>query len=275
MVLGSLVVLTPVPAWADLELPAPSLAAKVTQRVGLTDVTVDYSSPAAKGRKIWGDVVPFDKPWRTGANAATKITFSRDVTFGGAAVPTGTYSVVTLPSEKGWTVMLNKDLKLSVADQKYDAKDELVRVKATTSAIPARERMTFIFANTTDNDTSLDLEWDKLRISVPIKADTTAQALANIKNALDNAWRPHASAARYTSETLKDYPTALKYADASIAIQSTWSNNWTKAEILAHQNNFAEARKYAQIAWDMGQKDPNFYMKDMIKKVLVDWKDKK
>src|SRR5689334_1734859 len=88
-------------AWAQLELPAPSPAAKVMQRVGLTDISLEYSSPAVKGRKIWGELVPYDKVWRTGANASTKISFSRDVTFGGKPVPAGTYTLVTFPTATG------------------------------------------------------------------------------------------------------------------------------------------------------------------------------
>ena len=272
---ASTVALSAMPAFADLELPSPSPAAKVMQHVGLTDITVEYSSPAAKGRKIWGDVVPFDKPWRTGANAATKITFSRDVTFGGLAVPAGTYAIVSFPGAKGWEIVLNKNLAMGDAAREYDAKQDFGRVKATTAAIPLRERMTFVFAGTTDNDTSLDLEWEKLRVSVPIKVDTTAQALANIKKAVEGAWRPHANAARYMAETQKDLPAALSYIDASIAISSTWFNNWIKADILAKQGNYAEARKFAQIAWDLGEKDSNFFYKDQVAKALKDWKDKK
>ncbi len=272
---ASTVALSAMPAFADLELPSPSPAAKVMQHVGLTDITVEYSSPAVKGRKIWGDVVPFDKPWRTGANAATKITFSRDVTFGGLAVPAGTYAIVSFPGAKGWDIVLNKNLAMGDAAREYDAKQDFGRVKATTAAIPLRERMTFVFAGTTDNDTSLDLEWEKLRVSVPIKVDTTAQALANIKKAVEGAWRPHANAARYMAETQKDLPAALSYIDASIAISSTWFNNWIKADILAKQGNYAEARKFAQIAWDLGEKDSNFFYKDQVAKALKDWKDKK
>ena len=259
----------------QLELPAPSPAAKVTQRVGLTDITVEYSSPAVKGRKIWGDLVPWDKPWRTGANAATKITFSKDVTFGGQPVLAGTYAVITLPTQKGWTVVLDKDLAVGSAGKPYDTKDDAARAKATTAAIAPRERMLFLFSNTTDGDTSLDLEWEKLRVSVPIQTDTATQVQANMKTALDNAWRPHANAARYLGETSKDYDRALAYLDASIAIQSHWYNNWLKADVLAKKANFPEALKFAQVAWDMGQKDPNFFMKDAVAKALVDWKAKK
>jgi hypothetical protein len=270
-----LVALAALPASAQLELPAPSPAAKVMQRVGVTDITVEYSSPGVKGRKVWGDLVPWDKPWRTGANAATKITFSRDVTFGDKPVPAGTYSIVTVPSEKGWTVVLNKELALWGGGKTYDAQNDVARVSATTAEIPARERMTFLFSNTTDDATSLDLEWEKLRVSVPIKVDTAGHAQASIQSTLDNAWRAHASAARYVSDTLKDYDTALKYVDTSIAVQSNWFNNWTKAEILARKGKYADARKLAQVAWDMGQKDPNFFFKDAVAKALEEWKGKK
>ncbi|MDY7228002.1 DUF2911 domain-containing protein [Hyalangium rubrum] len=276
--LGSLVAvlaaLISLPASAQLQLPAPSPAAKVTQTVGVTDITVDYSSPGVKGRKVYGDLVPWDKPWRAGANASTKITFSKDVTFGGKPVPAGTYVIVAFPGQKGWQVALNKELGLWQGKQ-YEASNDVVRVAATTAQIPNRERLTYIFSNTTDNDTSLDLEWEKTRVSVQIKADTAAHAQANIKNALDNAWRPHISAASYVAENSKDLDLALKYADTSIAIDSNWYNNWIKAELLAKKGNYAEARKHAQVAWDLGQKAPNFFFKDAVAKALADWKDKK
>lgn len=275
-VFSALVALASVPALAQqLELPAASPSAKVTQKVGLTEITIDYASPGVKGRKVWGDLVPWDKPWRTGANAATKITFSRDVTFGGKPVPAGTYSIVTVPSAKGWTVALNKELGLWVGAKPYDTKDDVVRVPATTAEIPNRERLTFLFSNTTDDETSLDLEWEKLRVSVPIKVDTTAHTQASIKATLEGAGRAHANAARYVADTSKDYDTALKYVDTSIAIQSNWYNNWIKADILARKGQYAEARKFAQASWDLGNKDPNFFFRDAVSKALTEWKDKK
>lgn len=273
-ILTTAVLLAAATAFAQLQLPAPSPAASVKQVVGLTDITVEYSSPAVKARKVWGDLVPNDKPWRAGANAATKITFSKDVMFGGKPVLAGTYAIVAHPAGKAWTVALNKDLMLWQGGKPYDAKDDVVRVPATTTVIPNRERLAYVFSNTTDTDSSLDLEWEKLRISVPIKAATAEQATANIKASLENAWRPHASAARYLAETGKDFETALKYADTSIAIENNWFNNWVKAEILAKMNNFPDARKHAQVSWDLGQKDPNFFFKDAVAKGLATWKAK-
>ena len=261
------------PALAQLELPAPSPAASVSQRVGLTDIAVEYSSPAVNGRKIWGALVPFDKPWRAGANKATKITFSRDVTFGGKAVPAGSYAIVMHPTASDWTVALNRDLGLWTGGSKpYDDKLDAARVPAATSAIAPRERMTFTFGGTTDSQTSLDLEWEALKISVPVQVDTAAHAKANIESTLKGAWRPHALAARYIAETSKDYATALKYIELSLAIDKQWYNTWIKADILHNAGRHAEARKAAQAAWDLGSKDANFFYKDRVADALKTWK---
>src|SRR5258707_1135501 len=109
-------------AWAQgaIELPAPSPKARVEQRVGITDLSIDYSSPGVKGRKIWGEVVPYDKVWRAGANAPTKLTVSRNFSFGGAAVPAGSYAVFVTPGKKTWEVALNTDL--NATQDSHDAK---------------------------------------------------------------------------------------------------------------------------------------------------------
>ncbi|HZI13310.1 MAG TPA: DUF2911 domain-containing protein [Myxococcus sp.] len=273
-VLSALVFLAAAPASAQLKLPAASPAAKVSQEVGVTDISIEYASPGVKGRQIWGALVPYDKVWRTGANAATKITFSKDVTFGGKAVPAGTYSIVSIPSQKGWKVMLNKELGLFSTAAQYDAAKDVASVDATTTEIPLRERLAFVFSNTTENSTSLDLEWEKLRVSVPIKVDTAAQAKANIQQASERTASAHAQAARYLAE-VGDMPNAQKHADASVAIESNWFNQWIRADILARQGKYADARKAAQISWDLGQKAENFFFKDQVQKALTEWKGKK
>jgi hypothetical protein len=248
----------------------------VSQDVGVTTISLEYSSPTVKGRKIWGELVPWNQQWRTGANESTKITFSRDVSFGGKPVPAGTYAIYTVPTQKGWTVALSKDLGTwPDSVDPYQPKDDVARASATAVAIPLRERMTFIFSNTTDSETSLDLEWEKVRVSVPIKVDTAAHAQASIQAEISNAWRTPARAARYELETTKNHDAALKYAEMSIAIQPTWYNNWLKAQALAGKGNYAEARKFAQASWDMGEKDPGFFFKDAVGKALKEWKDKK
>jgi hypothetical protein len=150
------------------EKPRPSPAASVSQTVSLTKISIDYSSPAVKGREIFGKLVPYGQVWRTGANEATRITFSNDVTVGGTKLAAGTYGLFTLPTESGWTFIFNKTSKQWGAYE-YKQADDVARVPAARpEAIPARERMTFIFSDTNELNTRLDLEWDKTRVSLPI-----------------------------------------------------------------------------------------------------------
>jgi hypothetical protein len=257
-----------------LELPAPSPAAKVAQRVGLTDISLDYSSPAVKGRVAFGGVVAWDKVWRAGANAATKLTFSRDVQFGGQPVKAGTYALAALPTQKGWTLILNSDLAVFGGGKEYDQKLDVLRVPAKTEAIAPRERMIFAFANTADDATRLDLEWDKLRISVDIRVDTAAQAKAGIEAMAKAAWRPYANAARYLSETAGDHAGALALADKSLALEVAWYNLWIKAQILQRTGKEGEALELAKKADELGLKDPNYFYKEAVEKALKEWKKK-
>jgi hypothetical protein len=261
-------------ASAEPDLPRPSPSAKVTQVIGLTDLTVDYSSPAAKGRTIWGTLVPYDQMWRTGANQATKITFSRDVTFGGKPVPAGAYALFTIPTKGAWTVILNKKADQAGTGRDYKAELDLVRFQVHPKPAPHRERMTFLFSDFTDDKGSLDLEWDKLRVSIPIKVNTEEQALANIAKGIDGAWRTYANAARYLAETKKDYDTGLKYIDQSIGLKEDWFNLWIKATILAGKGKTKDAISLGEKAYEAGQKAEFFFLEPEIKKTLAEWKKK-
>jgi DUF2911 family protein len=199
--------LAPFSARAQLDLPRPSPQAKVFQRVGLTDISIDYSSPGVKSRKIWGGLVPFDKMWRAGANAATKITLSGAANVCGKEVPAGTYSLFFIPAQKDWAAILNKNADSTV--EAYNQSLDVARCTVKPSSISMRERMIYVFSNTTDDATSLDLEWEKLKVSIPIKVDTQTQSLANIKNATEGAWRIFANSARYLLDTKKDYDEGL------------------------------------------------------------------
>src|SRR5262245_30429216 len=120
----------------QLQLPAKSPGAKVTQTVGLTDITIEYSSPAVNGRKIWGALVPYNEVWRTGANASTKFTFSKDVEINGTAVPAGSYSFFAIPTAKEWTLIFNKDAAMSVF--KYNKDTDLMRFTVKPAVAPMR-----------------------------------------------------------------------------------------------------------------------------------------
>ena len=259
------------------ELPQPSPKARVEQRVGLTDMSLDYSSPAVKGRAIWGALVPYDKPWRTGANAATKLTVSRDFTFAGKPVPAGSYALYTIPSKASWTVALSSSID-AWGNDGFDTKKDVVRVAVKPAAAPSsRERLTFSFANTTDSATQLDLEWEKLRVSVPITVDTKATVLANVKKATDDAWRPHFASARYLLESGGDLDQALTYVDQSIAIKPTWWNHWVRAQLLQKKGRAQDAVATAEKTIQLGSGDQVFesFFKPEVNKSLAEWKQKK
>lgn len=268
------VAMLPGTGWAQgaIELPAPSLKARVEQRVGITDVSVDYSSPGVKGRKIWGQVVPYDKVWRAGANAPTKLTVSRDFAFGGTAVPAGSYSVYVTPGKTTWAVALNTDLE-STQDT-HDAKNDVARVTVTSAALPAvRERLIYLFSDTQDDRTNLDLEWERVRIRVPITIDTKAVVTAGIEKAIAAAWQPHNTAANYYFSA-GDLTRALALVDKSIAIESTWRNEWLRAQIQGKKANKAEAAASANRALALGKGDANFEqnVQPNIVKALAGWK---
>jgi len=255
------------------ELPQASPKARVEQQVGLTELAVAYNSPGVKGRAVWGELVPYDELWRTGANAATMLEASRDFTFAGTKVPAGTYALYTIPGKATWTVILNKNPGAN-GTRGYDEKNDVARVAVTPTTIPARERLAFLFADTTDDATRLDLEWDTLRVSVPVTVDTKAQAMANIDKAVGDAWRPHFASARYLLDSGGNLDQASGYIETSIAIKPTWWNSWVKAQILAKQGKRSEAVVAAEEAQKLGTGDEIFegFFKAPVAKAIADWK---
>ena len=235
------------PARAEVELPPAAPAAKVIQQVGLTEIGVEYNCPAAKGREIWGDVVPFGKVWLTGSHAATKIRFSKDVKIGGRPIPAGAYWLLAIPETDTWTVILNKSTAAlnSVRDYKPDL--DVSRLKIAPKIDSPRERLTYAFTDVTDDGASLDLEWGSWRVSVPIQVNTSQQVQAAI-NDLDGTWRSFANAARYMLETKKDYDTGLKYIDDALSLKEDWTSMWVKGHLLAAKGDFGAARDWGERA---------------------------
>jgi len=273
-VLGVFAILCSNPAHAQLQLPRPSPGAKVTQTVGLTEITVEYSSPGVKGRKIWGAVVPYGEVWRAGANDTTKVTFSKEVTVGEKQVPAGSYALFAIPTATEWTLILNKDFNQG-GSSKYNKDLDIVRVQVQPKAISPRERLAYLIGDFTDDTASMDLEWEKVRVSLPVKLNTSTQALANIKSMTDRAWVPYTSAARYILETKKDYDAGLQLVDKSLAIKEDWFNLWTKAQLLRAKGKTREAYSLAEKANQLGQKEPDrYFLADEVKKALVEWKGK-
>ena len=259
----------------QLDLPRPSPLGKVSQVVGLTEIAVEYSSPTVKGRKIFGGLLKDDELWRTGANGATKITFSKDVMVADKPVPAGSYALFTIPSSKNpWTIILNKNVNQGGTGQ-YKQAEDLMRFTLKPQAIPQRERLAFIISDFTDNTANIDLEWEQVRVSIPVKLKTDEQAAANIKGLTESAWRPWNAAARYQLEIKKDSDSALTLVNQSLSLKEDWFNVWTKSQVMAAKGNTKEAIALAEKAQTLGGKAEGFFAADDIKKSLAEWKGTK
>lgn len=253
------------------DLPKPSPLAMVMQRVGLTDITIEYSSPGIKGRTVWGDLVPYDKLWRTGANKSTKISFSQDVMLEGNKVPAGDYSLFSIPGKDEWTMIINKETDLSGTNG-YDEAKDLVRFKVKPSKSAMRERLAFMIIDFSMEEATIVLEWGELQVPIKVKVMTDEQAKANIDETIGMSWRTYANSARYLLEYGNDLDKALEHINVSLTLKEEWYNSWIKAQILHKHGNNKEALKYAKKAKELGDKSQGFFYKDLVEKALVEWK---
>ncbi len=261
------------PAFAQLETPQPSPKATLTQRVGLTDVTISYSRPSVKGRAIWGDLVPYDKPWRTGANAATTLTFSDDVTVEGQKLAAGTYALVTIPGKDEWTVVFNSDTKLWWETQ-YDATKDVLRVKVKPEAAPMLETFHIGFPSISATGAVLAIEWEKLRVPVKLGVEVDAKLKKALGAAEAGAWQSPLMAARYYWEQRQDRAEGWKLLEKSIAASRTWANVSRKARFLADEGKTAEAVKAGEEALALMKADPAKPNTAPFEKTLGEWKAK-
>lgn len=165
----------------QIQMPQASPSAKVSQRVGLTDVTLDYSRPSTKGRKIFGELVPYGQVWRTGANNATVISFSTDVFVAGKDVPAGSYALYSIPGKSEWELVLSKNTQLWGAIG-YDAKDDFLRFKVPAGKTSKKyETFEISFNNLTDNSADVSLKWENTRVDFKISSNVDPIVMADIK----------------------------------------------------------------------------------------------
>jgi hypothetical protein len=206
-------------AHAQIQTPAPSPAAKVEQRIGLVDVSVEYSRPSMKGREIFGALVPYDEIWRTGANSATKITFSDDVTFGGAEVKKGSYALLTKPGKENWTIMLYPHNNTNWSSY-AESTDTPISVTAKASTLPKGSHMEsfmIAFDELTNSSATMYLMWDNVMVPVPIKVNTDAAVQASISKVMAGpSAQDYYAAAQYYLNEKKDMKQALEWVNKSI-----------------------------------------------------------
>lgn len=257
-------------AFAQLNLPIPSPNAAVEQTIGITKVRIDYSSPGVKGRQIWGDLVPYGKIWRTGANHATVLDISTDAKIGGNEIKAGKYAIFMIPGKDEWTVIINSDWDQHGTDN-YDESKNVANIKVKPEDIPQRERMTFIISNTTYNTARIDLEWEKLRISFNIEVNTDNFALSQINNTIDNIPGLYANAAQYTLRIKDHYDKGLAWINKALELKNHWYYHWIKAELLHETGENKEAYEHMKMAQELGNESKNFFYKDMVEKSLAEW----
>jgi tetratricopeptide (TPR) repeat protein len=236
-----------------IKTPQPSPGQSIRQDFGISSIELNYSRPGMKGRKIFGDLVPYGKVWRTGANSATRIKFSDDVTIGGQMLKAGEYAIYTVPNEKEWEFIINKG---SVNwGTNYKQEDDIIRVKAAAVKLDQPvETFTMQFANIKSNSADLQLMWDKTLVSVPIATDVDKKVMAQIDDAMNKDSRPYFQAAMYYLETGRDLNQAVAWFDK--AIEQNGTAYWVyhqKANALAKLGKKADAKTTAQKSMELAR----------------------
>ncbi|MDG1277895.1 MAG: DUF2911 domain-containing protein [Algoriphagus sp.] len=245
----------------QIQMPQASPSAKIAQKVGLTDVTVDYSRPSTKGRKIFGELVPFGQVWRTGANGATVLTFSTDVIIDGKNVPAGQYALYAIPEKSEWTIILSKNTKLWGAIG-YNAEEDLMRFKATPAKLSRKyETMEITFADMTDTGADLSIKWENTRVNFRIETDVDPIVMAQIKELVIDAETDNPgllySAANYYYTNQKDMQQAYRWISQSVESDSKYWTMHLKAKIEATLGMKSEAIESANQSMKMAKEAGN------------------
>ena len=237
----------------ELNIPRVSQRGTVTQRIGLTDITIVYHRPEVGGREIWGKVVPYGKVWRAGANENTTISFSDDVTVEGKPLAAGTYGLHTTPDKDQWTIIFSKN-STSWGSFSYDEKEDALRVNAKPQAADFREALTYTFEEVKPDSTAATLRWEKLAVPFHISVDVKAVVLRSIKNELRNVggftWAGYDEAANWCLDNNYNLEEALKWEDTSIQNEERFENWETKSRIFDAMGRKDDAAKALTKALD-------------------------
>ncbi len=200
----------------QVQTPQPSPTQTVKQNFGLSSVELSYSRPAKKGRKIMGDLVPYGKVWRTGANQATTLTFGDAVTIGGTKIPAGKYGLLSIPDKDNWTMIITKQVNVTSPDA-YKKDSDIVRVNAKTMTLKDPvENFTIQFANLKPNSSELQLMWENTAVSLPITTEVDSKVMAQIDEAMKSDKPPYFTAASYYFDNGKDLGKAREWADKAV-----------------------------------------------------------
>lgn len=287
-----------------LRLPRPSQKASVMQTVGVTDITITYSRPGVKGRKIWGDapataaagtatlddararakdavIVPYGHVWRTGANEATLFEITDNVMINGQPLPAGRYSLHTIPAKDEWTIIFNKD-DGQWGSFSYDEKKDALRIKAKPQmTADTQEWLTFGVDPLTDTSARVNIRWEKLTVpftvEVPnVNALTIEKARAAIAAAKPDDWQARMQAANFAFQNKVGTEEGMQWLDQSIQIKENFNNLGLKARVLAEQGKTTEAIAAGEKALQLGKAaNANAQAIANMEKLVAEWKAKK
>lgn len=224
----------------DMKLPALSPKSTIHQEFSTSFIEINYSRPSARGRNVFGDIINYGQVWRTGANAATTITFGEDVIIADKTVKAGKYSLYTIPGKDQWEVIINENTG-NWGAAGYDTEDDVVRLIVKTRSLKdAVQTFTINIENITFNSCAIELSWDKTKVAIPVKVNNEERIAAFIEKGVNQPAVPYNHAAGYYFETGKNLDKALEYVNKSIEQNP-------KAFYLYHQK--------ALIAQKMGNKE--------------------
>jgi hypothetical protein len=263
------------PAPVRLTPLRPSPSGTLSQDIGISRIDLAFSRPAVKGRKIWGGVVPYGQVWRTGANAATMITFSHAAKVAGKEVPAGSYAFFAIPGEKAWTLILNRKASQWGASD-YKQEEDLLRWETTPQTGPFLEYLDYRVLPVDSGNATVELGWEKLRVSFPVAFDTKAIYWAHLedklKQAPDTDWMPWYQAARYCQTQGIESQKALAWIEKSLEIHEDFLNHETAARIYRDAKLQPEALTHLQKAIELSRgKAPKEYTEN-LEKEWTSWK---
>ncbi len=276
---------------AVLDLPRDSQHSAVTQRIGITDITINYSRPLVKGRTIWGKLVPYNEVWRTGANENTTIKFTDPVSIEGKPLAKGVYGLHMIPGQDQWTIIFSND-NMAWGSFTYKEADDALRVTVKPQASDPHEALTYDFDDVKPDSTLVTLRWEKL--AVPFKIDVNVHDImqASLHNQLQGlaqyTWEGWDDAATYLLTAKYDLDEALQYENTSIGTEPRFDNYLTKSQILEAMGRKEESETaknqalqrataaqlyaYGRLLQGQGKQDQAFdFFRQAAKKDPNDW----
>jgi hypothetical protein len=258
----------------QLKTPAPSPLQTIKQAFALSDISVEYSRPSAKGRTVYGDVVPFGKIWRTGANQATKITFGEDVKVEGNDLKAGTYALYTTPNKDSWDIMFYKDLTLGGDVSSYKTENEVLKIKVKPQTLSNHiETFTIDFGDLKSNSANISLLWEKTMVTFNVKSEIDGTIMKNIEKIMSTDSRPYYTAANYYYENDKDLKQALTWIDK--AVENNPKAYWVatlKAKIQLKMKDTKGATETATKAIALAKEGGDDAYVKMNEKIIADAK---